>query len=190
MANKVLIIPNYTGQDLPNEGLERFDQVYLITEHEDSIPLSVVKQLLKVTAKTGANIDFMEIPATSEAELLVALSFEVCNQCLKNPDIQITFLTDNVGIDHIINVAKKNGFKVSRADAFTKMSSIPTSQEAPKVATPKPTSVMQPAKPKEIEIAPKVSEVVQPAQTSSPAQEESAGSKNKRLISSLLNNSK
>lgn len=183
MANKVLILPNYAGQTLPSEGLDRYDHIFLVTEQQETLPVNVVMQLLQLTSKLNVNIEFMQLNYSTEIELLFSLAFQICKMGMEDPEVQVTFVTENLAFDSLISIAKKSGYNVKRADGFTRMTAVPPSTEAPKQAQPSIISKVA-AAPKPVE-QPVVVEKVRPAEVAK--EEESAGNKNKRLISSLLN---
>jgi hypothetical protein len=180
MANKILILPNYTGQSLPTEGLDRYDHIFLVTEQQESLPVNVVMQLLQLTSKLSVNIEFMQLNYNTESELLFSLAFQISKMGMEDPDVQITFITENLAFDSLISVAKKIGYNVKRADGFARLSAVPPSVDIPK--TPQPSMISKVAsQPKTIE------QPIEIPHTPEVKEEESAGNKNKRLISSLLN---
>ena len=68
---KVLILPDYNGQDLPSEGLDRYEHIYLVTEEQESLPVPVVMKLMKLMQQSHVNIEFLELSYNSETELLL-----------------------------------------------------------------------------------------------------------------------
>lgn len=186
MASKVLILPNYQGQELPSDGLDRFDHIYLVTETQETLPVNVVMQLLQLTNKLHVDIQFMQLSYSTETELLFTLAFQVAQMSAAEPDVQITFVTENLSFDSLVSVGKKAGYKLARADGFTRLSTVPQSTEAPKPIQPnvvQPKVAPKPVEPVETTEKEEVSQPVAEAKT-----EETAGNKNKKLIASLLNN--
>src|SRR5574344_2159160 len=116
MANKILILPNYTGQSLPTEGLDRYDHIFLVTEQQESLPVNVVMQLLQLTSKLSVNIEFMQLNYNTESELLFSLAFQISKMGMEDPDVQITFITENLAFDSLISLAKKIRYNVKRPD--------------------------------------------------------------------------
>ena len=80
---KVLILPDYNGQDLPSEGLDRYEHIYLVTEQQESLPIPVVMKLMKLMQQSHVNIEFLELSYNSETELLLNMAFQIAklNMC-------------------------------------------------------------------------------------------------------------
>lgn len=207
MANKVLMITNYTGQNIPKEGIERFDQVFLITEKQESIPILVVEQLLRITSETGVKFSLLPIDAKSNEEFLVYMSFEVFKMWINNNDIQITLLSNNTSLDNLVSIATANGIKLSRADASNSKSNTNYAQKQESLLQPKtlsqstisPSVVKEEVRPKTLSssstsfISHKKTQAEQPTKAqvlSTPQSEEQNTEKNKKLIASLLNQNK
>jgi hypothetical protein len=189
MAKKILFIPNYSGQNLPKEGLERFDQVYLIPEKQDSLPINVVMQLLKFASESNIKLDLLQIDHSSNTELLVALTLEICKIGFVNLDTQITILSDDLNIDSLVNIARKNNLNVSRTDysGHNQSNNEPVNQTISSVVNQE-SKIEAPSKPVQSPTLKPVSSVETPKVSQISAKEpEEAGAKNKRLISSLLN---
>lgn len=198
MSNKILILPNFAEQVLPNEGLDRYDKVLLLTEDQDNLPFKVVKNLMNLAKTQQVDIDFLEIPHQTENELLLDLAFKIAILASADPEVQITFVTENRNFDTLVEAAKANGLSVARADGFSRISAVPSG----------PSKIQNPLKPHEVTVnkpAAKVQEVVQQARPAAaaaaaalaaakkePAQSagEAHGDKNKKLIASLLSGQK
>ena len=75
MSNKILILPNFAEQELPSEGLDRYDCIFLLTEDQDNLPFKVVKNLMNIAKTQQVDIDFLEIPHKTENELFLNLAF-------------------------------------------------------------------------------------------------------------------
>lgn len=179
MASKVLILPNFDGGDLPSEGLERYDRVYLITS-QGNLPMNVVMQIMNLS-KNGINIEFMQIDYANESELMFLLAFKSAQMTAQDPEIQITFVTDNMAFDHLVSAGKKSNIKLARAEGFSRISAIPS--EPTEVQKPvNPTVVQKPA-PKKVE------PVAEPVPEPQPVvqQAEQKDDRSKKLINSLLN---
>lgn len=174
---KVMILPDYNGQDLPSEGLERYDHVYLVTEQQDSLPISAVKTLMKLM--TTVNIEFLEIPHNSDSEFLLCLAFKVAQMAVEDSDIQVTFVSENIAFDSLVSAAKNNGFRVSRADGFARVTSGPS--EVPLPVQPKVVSNKPIPTPQQVES--------KNSNSSSNNNNNKKSNSNQRLISSLLNGS-
>ena len=123
---KVLILPDYNGQDLPSEGLDRYEHIYLVTEEQESLPVPVVMKLMKLMQQSHVNIEFLELSYNSETELLLSMAFQIAKLNMAEPDVQITFVTENLIFDTLVATAKQNNFKVQRAKGFNSPSAIPT----------------------------------------------------------------
>ncbi len=182
---KVLILPDYAGQDLPSEGLERYDHIYLVTEQQENLPVNVVMHLMKLIQDARVNIEFLQMSYNSETELLLSMAFKIAQMAMSDADIQVTFVTSNLAFDNLVSAGKNNGFHVSRADGFTRISAIPSGPS--EVQRPVQPSIVQSSKP-EPQPKPVVPETpkAQPAKAAS----DSKKNNNQRLISSLLNGNK
>jgi hypothetical protein len=181
MSNKILILPNFAEQELPSEGLDRYDCIFLLTEDQDNLPFKVVKNLMNIAKTQQVDIDFLEIPHKTENELFLNLAFTIARMVAADANTQVTFVTENRNYDNLVDAAKGNGFAVARAEGFSRISAIPSG----------PSQIQNPLKPTEVansKPAAKVEEVRHEPQPA-PAKEESksSGDKNKKLIASLLN---
>ncbi|MGN1392641.1 MAG: hypothetical protein ACI4V7_01145 [Succinivibrionaceae bacterium] len=182
MGSKVLFLPNFQGQELPSDGLNRYDHVYLITSAQETLPVNVVMQLFQL--KQQVDIQFLQLDCSTETELLFTLAFKIAQMAIQDPEIQITFVTDNLAFDTLVSTGKKAGYKLSRADGFTRLSSV----------SPSATEEPAPLQPNVIQQKQSVPdpEPIQPMATKttieSKSNEENGSTKNKKLIASLLNN--
>ena len=181
---KVLILPDYNGQDLPSEGLDRYEHVYLVTEQQESLPIPVVMKLMKIMQQSHVNIEFLELSYNSETELLLSMAFLIARLNMTEPDIQVTFVTENLIFDTLVATAKQNSFKVQRAKGFNSPSAIPSGPS--EVQKPVQPSIVQNSKPMAQPKPVQEKPVEQEEQPKEPAKKNN----NQRLISSLLNGNK
>ena len=181
---KVLILPDYNGQDLPSEGLDRYEHIYLVTEQQESLPIPVVMKLMKLMQQSHVNIEFLELSYNSETELLLNMAFQIAKLNMAEPDVQVTFVTEILIFDTLVATAKQNNFKVQRAKGFNSPSAIPTGPS--EVQKPVQPSIVQNSKP-----MPQPKPVPEKAVEQEEAPKEPAKkNNNQRLISSLLNGNK
>lgn len=175
MSN-ILIIPKFAGQDLPVQTLERYQQILLITNKQESLPMNVVASLLKLASKL--NIEFLEIDYNSDIELLFSLAFKISQITALNANAQVNFLTDDKRFESLINIANANGYNTAIVSAGFGEATITQ-------------STMQQAKPRIAEVPkpqPRPTPVVeeQPKPTPKPATASSSNN-NKAMLSGLLN---
>lgn len=179
MSNKILILPNFADQELPSEGLDRYDSIFLLTEDQDNLPFKVVKNLMNIAKSQQVDIDFLEIPHKTENELFISLAFKIARLASEDSNTQVTFVTENRNYDNLVDAAKSNGYAVARAEGFSRISAIPSG----------PSQIQNPLKPTEVassKPAAKVEEVQQEKQSTKEEPKEASGDKNKKLIASLL----
>jgi hypothetical protein len=103
---------------------------------------------------------------------------------MAEPDIQVTFVTENLSFDNLVATAKQNSFKVQRAKGFNSPSAIPSGPS--EVQKPVQPSIVQNSKPMAQPKPVPEKPVEQEEQPKEPAKKNN----NQRLISSLLNGNK
>ncbi len=183
MANNLLIIPKYSGQELPVATLKNYERVFLVTNKQESLPMNVVATLLSLASQ--CHLEFMETEFSSDIELLFNLAFKIAQFSAETPGIEISFLTDDKRYEALINAAALNGYStntisegfdsstttagISAMKPQSTISSIPTPKTRP---TPAPQPAPQPTP------IPKTKPTVAPAPT---------GGSNQAMLNGLLN---
>lgn len=174
MSNNILIIPKFAGQDLPISTLENYQQIMLVTNKQESLPMNVVASLLQLASKL--HIEFLEIEFNSDIELLFSLAFKISQIASLSAGAQISFITDDKRFESLINVANANGFNTNIVSAGLGETTI----SAPHPVKPRIAEVPKPPRP-----APSVEE--QPKPMVKPVAASSSSNNNKAMLSGLLN---
>lgn len=194
MSERILIIGRGVSQQLSSDLMSRFQKVKMLVESNQNLPIEVVSQLLLLQSQLNIKIDFLQLDSNTNEEYNDLLAFQI-GLLLSDIDNEIAILTDDIGIDPVIEFGKTNGFKIQRMSAGGTVA-----QSASQIARPAPAPIT-PSKP-----APQPTPISQPAPTPSVAQpapqpqttaqttDNSASQKkdpnnNKRLISTLIGGS-
>ena len=169
MANRILIINNDSAQDLPLSVMDRFQQVMLIVgKGQSNLPVEVVSQLLMAQAQYKVQIDLVSLKNTNKAVFDLHFAMHLGRLFERNQDSQFTILSSDTTFDSLIVTCKEQGMKINRVEALQRLSAVQPGQEE--------TAAVVADTEEEIGLA-----LETPA-----AEPESASSRNRRLITSLI----
>lgn len=175
MANRILIINNDNSQELPLSVMDRFQQVMLVVgKGQNNLPIEIVSQLLLAQAQHKVQIELMAITNTSKPVFDLHFAMQLGRLLERNPDSQFTILSSDTSFDPLIITCKEQGMKINRVEALQRLAAVQSAQNEIQALEPAPAAAVTDDDDLGLTLeAPAV-------------EQESASSRNHRLISSLI----
>jgi hypothetical protein len=171
MANRILIINNDSSQELPLSVMDRFQQVMLVVgKGQNNMPIELVSQLLLAQAQHKVQIELLAITNTSKPIFDLHFAMQLGRLVERNPDSQFTILSSDTSFDPLIISSKEQGLKINRVEALQRLSAVQSAQN--EIQALEATAAAEEELGLSLE-APAI-------------EQESASSRNHRLISSLI----
>jgi hypothetical protein len=171
MANRILIINNDSSQELPLSVMDRFQQVMLVVgKGQNNMPIELVSQLLLAQAQHKVQIELLAITNTSKPIFDLHFAMQLGRLVERNADSQFTILSSDTSFDPLIISCKEQGLKINRVEALQRLSAVQSAQN--EIQALEATAAAEEELGLSLE-APAV-------------EQESASSRNHRLISSLI----
>lgn len=176
MANRILIINNDNSQELPLSVMDRFQQVMLVVgKGQNNLPIEIVSQLLLAQAQHKVQIELMAITNTSKPVFDLHFAMQLGRLLERNPDSQFTILSSDTSFDPLIITCKEQGMKINRVEALQRLAAVQSAQNEIQALEPAPAA------------ASATDDDDLGLTLEAPAvEQESASSRNHRLISSLI----
>ncbi len=176
MANRILIINNDNSQELPLSVMDRFQQVMLVVgKGQNNLPIEIVSQLLLAQAQHKVQIELMAITNTSKPVFDLHFAMQLGRLLERNPDSQFTILSSDTSFDPLIITCKEQGMKINRVEALQRLTAVQSAQNEIQALEPTPAAAVT-ADDDDLGLT-----------LDAPAvEQESASSRNHRLISSLI----
>lgn len=175
MANRILIINNDNSQELPLSVMDRFQQVMLVVgKGQNNLPIEIVSQLLLAQAQHKVQIELMAITNTSKPVFDLHFAMQLGRLLERNPDSQFTILSSDTSFDPLIITCKEQGMKINRVEALQRLAAVQSAQNEIQALEPAPAAAS--AADDDLGLT-----LEAPA-----VEQESASSRNHRLISSLI----
>ncbi len=176
MANRILIINNDNSQELPLSVMDRFQQVMLVVgKGQNNLPIEIVSQLLLAQAQHKVQIELMAITNTSKPVFDLHFAMQLGRLLERNPDSQFTILSSDTSFDPLIITCKEQGMKINRVEALQRLAAVQSAQNEIQALEPAPAAAVA-ADDDDLGLT-----LEAPA-----VEQESASSRNHRLISSLI----
>lgn len=176
MANRILIINNDNSQELPLSVMDRFQQVMLVVgKGQNNLPIEIVSQLLLAQAQHKVQIELMAITNTSKPVFDLHFAMQLGRLLERNPDSQFTILSSDTSFDPLIITCKEQGMKINRVEALQRLAAVQSAQNEIQAQEPTPAAAVT-ADDDDLGLT-----LEAPA-----VEQESASSRNHRLISSLI----
>ena len=176
MANRILIINNDNSQELPLSVMDRFQQVMLVVgKGQNNLPIEIVSQLLLAQAQHKVQIELMAITNTSKPVFDLHFAMQLGRLLERNPDSQFTILSSDTSFDPLIITCKEQGMKINRVEALQRLAAVQSAQNEIQAQEPAPAAAVT-ADDDDLGLT-----LEAPA-----VEQESASSRNHRLISSLI----
>jgi len=176
MANRILIINNDNSQELPLSVMDRFQQVMLVVgKGQNNLPIEIVSQLLLAQAQHKVQIELMAITNTSKPVFDLHFAMQLGRLLERNPDSQFTILSSDTSFDPLIITCKEQGMKINRVEALQRLAAVQSAQNEIQALEPAPAAAVT-ADDDDLGLTLEAPVVEQ----------ESASSRNHRLISSLI----
>ena len=176
MANRILIINNDNSQELPLSVMDRFQQVMLVVgKGQNNLPIEIVSQLLLAQAQHKVQIELMAITNTSKPVFDLHFAMQLGRLLERNPDSQFTILSSDTSFDPLIVTCKEQGMKINRVEALQRLAAVQSAQNEIQALEPAPAAASA-ADDDDLGLT-----LEAPA-----VEQESASSRNHRLISSLI----
>lgn len=176
MANRILIINNDNSQELPLSVMDRFQQVMLVVgKGQNNLPIEIVSQLLLAQAQHKVQIELMAITNTSKPVFDLHFAMQLGRLLERNPDSQFTILSSDTSFDPLIITCKEQGMKINRVEALQRLAAVQSAQNEIQALEPAPAAASA-ADDDDLGLT-----LEAPA-----VEQESASSRNHRLISSLI----
>ena len=176
MANRILIINNDNSQELPLSVMDRFQQVMLVVgKGQNNLPIEIVSQLLLAQAQHKVQIELMAITNTSKPVFDLHFAMQLGRLLERNPDSQFTILSSDTSFDPLIITCKEQGMKINRVEALQRLAAVQSAQNEIQALEPPPAAAVT-ADDDDLGLT-----LEAPA-----VEQESASSRNHRLISSLI----
>ena len=180
MANRILIINNDNSQELPLSVMDRFQQVMLVVgKGQNNLPIEIVSQLLLAQAQHKVQIELMAITNTSKPVFDLHFAMQLGRLLERNPDSQFTILSSDTSFDPLIITCKEQGMKINRVEALQRLAAVQSAQNEIQALEPAPAPAPAAAVAADDDDLGLTLEA--PA-----VEQESASSRNHRLISSLI----
>lgn len=177
MANRILIINNDNSQELPLSVMDRFQQVMLVVgKGQNNLPIEMVSQLLLAQAQHKVQIELLSITNTSKPVFDLHFAMQLGRLLERNADSQFTILSSDTSFDPLIITCKEQGMKINRVEALQRLAAVQSAQSEMQALEPAPAAAAAVAIDDDLEMTLEAPVVEQ----------ESASSRNHRLISSLI----
>jgi hypothetical protein len=175
MANRILIINNDNSQELPLSVMDRFQQVMLVVgKGQNNLPIEIVSQLLLAQAQHKVQIELMAITNTSKPVFDLHFAMQLGRLLERNADSQFTILSSDTSFDPLIITCKEQGMKINRVEALQRLAAVQSAQNEIQALEPAPAAAVAADDDFGLTLEAPVVE------------QESASSRNHRLISSLI----
>ena len=176
MANRILIINNDSAQELPLSVMDRFQQVMLVVgKGQSNLPVEIVSQLLLAQAQYKVQIELVSLKNTNKAVFDLHFAMQLGRLFERNPDSQFTILSSDTTFDTLIVTCKEQGMKINRVEALQRLAAVQSAQNEIQALEPAPAAASA-ADDDDLGLT-----LEAPA-----VEQESASSRNHRLISSLI----
>jgi len=175
MANRILIINNDNSQELPLSVMDRFQQVMLVVgKGQNNLPIEIVSQLLLAQAQHKVQIELLSIANTSKPVFDLHFAMQLGRLLERNADSQFTILSSDTSFDPLIITCKEQGMKINRVEALQRLAAVQSAQNEMQALEPAPAAAVA------------IDDDLGLTLEAPVVEQESASSRNHRLISSLI----